>query len=212
MVKNPRRVGVSEAIRLRQEPKQARSSTRVLELLDGAASYIHRHGFETLTTKAVADGSGNSIGTLYRFFADRIDLLDALIARNVDRATVALHKTLRSVKPDSLDKLAECVHDTLLTMFEKEPGFKSLRLGDVLDIRPARDIRWGNRHFAHVAATWFEEHTSSSLPAADRTRLENAVVVADTLLHTAFLVKPKGDEDTIAFARQLCSQVATGRT
>lgn len=210
MVSQPKRVGVSESIRLRMEPRQARSSHRIVELLDGAASHIHQHGFETMTTQAVALASGNSIGTLYRFFEDRIDLLQALTIRNVERAKANLGAAIDKHPPQSLDALAGVLFKVFLAMFKSEPGFKSIRLGDVLDIRPAPESRWGNRSFAQTAIELYQEHSGHTLTAEQRTDIELAVDLADTLLHKAFLQSARGDKATIDRARQACQLAASG--
>ena len=57
---------------IRNEPVQARSAARLTALLDAAAHVVHEIGYERLTTAMVADRAGASIGTVYRFFPDRI--------------------------------------------------------------------------------------------------------------------------------------------
>lgn len=210
MVTQPKRVGVSESIRLRMEPRQARSSHRIVQLLDGAASYIHRHGFETMTTQAVAEASGNSIGTLYRFFEDRIDLLNALVVRMVERTIDAFEAQMRKSQPRDVEGLAQCLFDTMLTMYAKEPGFKSVRLGDPIDIRPVDSARSGNSWLAMKAVESFAEATGGELSANQRIDVELAVVVADALLHKAFLVSSKGHKPTIEQARRACLLAARG--
>ena len=73
---------------LRNEPVQARSTARLSALLDAAAQIVDEIGYERLTTAMVAERAGASIGTVYRYFPDRIAVLQALAARNleIDRA------------------------------------------------------------------------------------------------------------------------------
>ncbi|MFP5450351.1 MAG: TetR/AcrR family transcriptional regulator, partial [Thermoleophilia bacterium] len=70
---------------IRNEPVQARSTARLAALLDSAAAVIDEIGYERLTTAMVADRAGASIGTVYRYFPDRIAVLQALAARNSER-------------------------------------------------------------------------------------------------------------------------------
>src|SRR5580698_1466695 len=69
---------------LRNEPVQARSTARLSALLDAAAAAIAELGYERLTTAMVAERAGASIGTVYRYFPDRIAVLQALAARNLE--------------------------------------------------------------------------------------------------------------------------------
>src|SRR6188768_2997276 len=73
------------SVALRNEPVQARSTARLAGLLDAAAAVIDELGYERLTTAMVAERAGASIGTVYRYFPDRIAVLQALAARNLER-------------------------------------------------------------------------------------------------------------------------------
>jgi AcrR family transcriptional regulator len=70
---------------LRNEPVQARSTARLTALLDAAAAAVQELGYERLTTAMVAERAGASIGTVYRYFPDRIAVLQALASRNLER-------------------------------------------------------------------------------------------------------------------------------
>jgi len=70
---------------IRNEPMQARSTARLAALLDAAAAVVAEIGYERLTTAMVAEGAGASIGTVYRYFPDRIAVLQSLAARNEER-------------------------------------------------------------------------------------------------------------------------------
>src|SRR5579875_3042711 len=63
---------------VRTEPIQERSAARIDALLDAAAEVVDEIGFDRLTTAMVAERAGASIGTVYRYFPDRIVLLQAL--------------------------------------------------------------------------------------------------------------------------------------
>ena len=70
---------------IRNEPVQARSTARLAALLDAAAHVVDEIGYERLTTAMVAERAGASIGTVYRYFPDRIAVLQSLAARNAER-------------------------------------------------------------------------------------------------------------------------------
>ena len=188
---------------VRLEPVQQRSTRRVENLLDAAARYSHDNGFETLTTAHVSELAGSSIGTVYRYFPDRIALLDALAQRNRERAAEALSVAMATAAPAELPGVVDEAVSVLAVMYRDETGFRALRLGDPLDIRPARDQRWGIRHFARAAA----HHFTKSLSAADQKTLELALDVADTVIAKAYLLNPKGDRALLAQAPELAQAV-----
>ena len=66
---------------LRDPPTQQRAQRKVLDLLDAALAVVKRDGANALTTAAVADEADVPIGTVYRYFRDRQDLIEALIVR-----------------------------------------------------------------------------------------------------------------------------------
>lgn len=66
---------------LRHEPVQERGARRLEALLDAAESIIVEGGFEGLTLTAIAERSSSSIGSLYRFFSKKEQLLEALAQR-----------------------------------------------------------------------------------------------------------------------------------
>jgi AcrR family transcriptional regulator len=71
--------GELEALeQLRNIPVQGRSLKRLAALEDAAREALRIHGRDRLTTKHVADIAGASIGTVYRYFPDRVAILDRI--------------------------------------------------------------------------------------------------------------------------------------
>jgi AcrR family transcriptional regulator len=188
---------------IRVEPVQVRSSKRLAALLDATAEVLADIGYETLTTAMVADRAGASIGTVYRYFPDRIAVLHALIARNRQRAEDTVLSSLRQSSVTTVRDGLDIVFDSYLDLFRTEPGFKSLRLGDVLDIRPSQNSRTGNADFAHLVGDELAEKLSLTLDSRARMAIETAVEVVDALLARAFLRVEKGDKAVIDEARRL---------
>lgn len=190
---------------VRLEPVQKRSTRRVEDLLDAAARYIHDNGFETLTTAHVSELAGSSIGTVYRYFPDRIALLDALAQRNRERAGDALAHAMNAASPGSVEGALEIAVSVLASMHRDEVGFRALRLGDPLDIRPAREERWGIRHFTKQASSL----ATVSVTPVEHKALELALDVADTLIAKAYLHTPKGDRALLSQASVVALSVFT---
>src|SRR5580698_7854134 len=121
---------------LRNEPVQARSTARLSALLDAAAAAIAELGYERLTTAMVAERAGASIGTVYRYFPDRIAVLQALAGRNLDRILGNIERAVTDRRSGGWRDSITAFFDSYVDAFRSEPGFASLRAGDVLDLRP----------------------------------------------------------------------------
>jgi AcrR family transcriptional regulator len=193
----------ASSVSIRVEPVQARSTARVNALLDAASDTIHDVGYELLTTAMVAERAGASIGTVYRYFPDRVAVLQALAARNRDRVIHALTVRLEREKPVTVITHIDTVLDSLVEVFRSEKGFRSLRTGDVLDIRPATSPRSGNSEIARVISDDLRERLGMRLDSAARLAVETAVEVMDALLGRAFVHSDKGDGTLIDEARRV---------
>jgi len=71
---------VTNTIRQRREPVQARSRETVGRILEAAAELIEAEGLDAVTTRAIAERAGVSAPSLYRFFADRDEIFDRLLS------------------------------------------------------------------------------------------------------------------------------------
>ena len=65
--------------RTRRAPTQERSRRTVGRILDAAEQIIGESGIEAATTRAIAERAEVSTPSLYRFFADRDEIFDALL-------------------------------------------------------------------------------------------------------------------------------------
>lgn len=79
-----RKLAVSEANMLRNEPVQLRSAATLAKLEASAIAMIAEHGRDGFTTKHIADHAGVSIGTSYRYFVDRKAVLDWVYPDHVE--------------------------------------------------------------------------------------------------------------------------------
>jgi AcrR family transcriptional regulator len=172
-------------------------------LLDAASEIVHEVGYELLTTAMVAERAGASIGTVYRYFPDRVALLQALASRNLDRVTEALRTRLSTDKPGGIAEEIDSVVDTFAQIFRSEKGFRSLRVGDVLDIRPVASPRTGNSDIARLVGDDIRERMGQRLDSQGRLALETAIDVIDALLGRAFLNSDRGEGTLIDEARRM---------
>ncbi|MDH6181174.1 AcrR family transcriptional regulator [Microbacteriaceae bacterium SG_E_30_P1] len=179
---------------LRNEPVQARSTARLEGLLDAAASIVDEIGFERLTTAMVAERAGASIGTVYRYFPDRIAVLQALGARNLERVLTRVgDEVLRPEHPTWVAALTAAM-DILVAAFRTEPGFRGLRVGDAIDLGPSSHDRTFKSILADRMLDGLVERFGIEDSAELRVRFEAVIEVSDALASRAFFSDPAGDE------------------
>lgn len=206
---NPENIAVDGSMLLRNEPVQARSTARLASLLDAAAAIIDEIGYERLTTAMVSERAGASIGTVYRYFPDRIVVLQSLSARSLGSFVDSTRATvLDPIHTTWWDAVSACITG-MTSAFRSVPGYRSLRLGDVLDVRPALSAQSGSSVVASVAATAISERFG--LPIQDLAHhLEIVIVVTDSLLARAFTFDRDGDSTFIHEAMTISKAYLTG--
>jgi AcrR family transcriptional regulator len=187
---------------LRNEPVQARSTARLAALLDAAADIIGEIGYERLTTAMVAERAGASIGTVYRYFPDRIVVLQSLSSRFLQNILERADAAVADEKNTTWWDAVSAVIDEIVAAFRTETGYRSLRLGDVLDVRPAASVHPGGAVVAQSIAIGLV--TRFGLPSDDLAfRIEVVIDLTDALLARAFAHDAAGDEKFISEARMI---------
>ena len=186
---------------LRNEPVQARSAARLAGLLDAAAAVIDELGYERLTTAMVAERAGASIGTVYRYFPDRIAVLQALGARNLDRVLSKVTEEVAATRHTTWVDALNGAFDALEDAFRSEPGFRSLRVGDVIDLRPAPNDRTYNSIVAEATLDALATRFDLKLDDETRFTFEAVIELFDGLAARAFSRESAGETRFLQVAR-----------
>lgn len=184
---------------IRNEPVQARSTARLAALLDAAAHVVDEIGYERLTTAMVADRAGASIGTVYRYFPDRIAVLQSLAARNVERVGEGALAELKNRSHESWQGALASAFLAVADAFRNEPGFAALRFGDVLDLRPLARVPALHLLAERVAVVMVDRFGMSDEEDA-RLALQSALTIADAVAADAFRKDPQGDGAVLRLA------------
>ena len=195
---------------VRNEPVQARSSERIGALLDAASAVVSEVGIERLTTAMVAERAGASIGTVYRYFPDRVAVLGAMSLRSFERFLRASVENLEKAAPKTLDEAFGCLIDAAIELHRTEPGYTSIRLSDQIALP---EVDGGTAAAARIAgplAAVFVEQLDVTDDGTLAGRLDIALTMADALLVRAFIADPKGDADAIAATRAVVSAYLAG--
>jgi AcrR family transcriptional regulator len=196
---------------IRNEPVQARSTARLATLLDSAAAVIDEIGYEKLTTAMVAERAGASIGTVYRYFPDRIAVLQSLAARNLERLMVRVAEELSRDDHASPQDAVLAVVEIMVDLFRTEPGFRSLRAGDVLDLLPPSTEEPASAVVVAAVSDAIVERFGVADSSELRYTVGSAVEVADALVARAFARSSTGDDALLTEARRSVSAVVAGR-
>ncbi len=202
---------LSSAAPIRNEPVQARSTARLATLLDSAAAVIGEIGYERLTTAMVAERAGASIGTVYRYFPDRIAVLQSLAARNVERLMVRTADELQAGRHASATDAVLALRAVTVDLFRTEPGYRSLRAGDVIDLRPSSTEATANAMLATAVADALVAHYGVTDSADVRLVVGTAVELIDALTARAFARSERGDAELLAEAERALRAVLAGR-
>ena len=140
---------------LRKRPAQGRSRQTVDIILQAGSQLLGQGAEAELTTTAVADRAGVSVGTLYQYFADRDAILLALATRERQRVTEQLRRLLAQLDPRSPDPTREFVRILVRSFAGRRGAAKQFALmarlnpaggrGLVEEVSEALSEHW-NRH------------------------------------------------------------------
>ena len=84
---------------MRKQPRQARSHATIEAILQAAAHILGERGWRGLTTNAVADVAGVSIGSLYQYFPNKLALIEGVRQRHFNDILMALRAATEGEQP-----------------------------------------------------------------------------------------------------------------
>lgn len=97
-------------ISTRKEPKQARSTGLVADILQAATQVLAEVGAQGFTTARVAETAGVSVGSLYQYFPNKAAILFRLQTDEWRRTTELLRGILEDARRPPLERLRILVH------------------------------------------------------------------------------------------------------
>ncbi|MFI9602481.1 TetR family transcriptional regulator [Streptomyces sp. NPDC052043] len=198
---------MSHSTPLRRAPVQRRSAERLARILDACADLLDEVGYDELTTRAVAVRAGVPIGSVYRFFGNKREMVDALAQRNLDRYTERVTERLRKAGEageagDGGWRAAmDAVLDEYLAMKRTAPGFSLVDFGNQIPVG-ARCAE-PNHRVADRLTDLLSGHLRRPPDDDLRRTFLIAVETADTLVQLAFRVDAQGDERIIEEMRRM---------
>ncbi|GAA2413034.1 MULTISPECIES: TetR family transcriptional regulator [Streptomyces] len=192
---------VPHATSLRRAPVQRRSAERLTRILDACAGLLDEVGYDALSTRAVAQRAGVPIGSVYRFFGNKRQMVDALAQRNLEHYSERIVQRLREAGDGGWREAMDAVLDEYLEMKRTAPGFSLVDFGNQIPVG-ARQAEPNHRvadRLTELLSGYLDREPDEEL----RRVFLIAVETADTLVHLAFRVAPDGDQKIIEEMREM---------
>lgn len=151
-----------------KEPQQARSAATLARVLHAAEEIASSGGLEEMTMTGVAERAGVSVGTIYRRFEDKEQLINALTERMLDRREEYVAEQLRKAEPSLSGVMDAYAHALLQSFSDGSSVFPALlrARGAKPSDRGARTITEVHRLLLEAAAPYADEIRRSDPQAA----------------------------------------------
>lgn len=154
-----------------KEPQQARSAATLARVLRAAEEIASSAGLEEMTISGVAERAGVSVGTIYRRFEDKEQLINALTERMLDRREEYMAERLRKAQP-SLSGVMDAYAHALLQSFADSSNL----FPELLRARGAKPSDRGGRTITEIHRLLLE----AAAPYADEIRRSDPEAALDT--------------------------------
>lgn len=190
--------GLVEAEPVRPIPVQNRALRTRAALLTAVEALVASEGAGAVTTTRVADAAGVSVGTLYRYFADRDDLLLAAYDATVERIVATCAGALESLPGTiGIEEAARRLLAVYLEAAEAIPSHARL-LKAMRAIRPVEADHSDERSgvVGEILAPFFVRFAASGT-AVDPMRLNLLNVLMGTLVDLYLVTRTPEDRATL---------------
>ena len=180
----------------RREPTQERSRLTVRQILEAAEQIVGSQGVDAATTRAIAERAGVAIPSLYRFFADRDEILDALTEHLVAALDQDVKAAEAAWQPGDLPGLIRLELDAHAAYLEAHPSAVALWFGGRISPPVVQTIRARNDALAVRFRTLMVSH--HLVPEHSPPMFFDLLVeLGDRILEVAFRSPGPPDRETI---------------
>jgi AcrR family transcriptional regulator len=180
----------------RRVPQQVRSRGRVERILEVAGQLVVLHGVEALSTRVIAKAAGIPVASLYQYFADKEEILLAVLERDIAEMDAQVAEDLGKLSEMSVRTMVETVMRAFVKVYHRRPSFVVIWMRGRTN--PAIQD-FCRRHNRRVAQELFELARGAGMVHEESTGLhaELAVEVTDRLFQIAFEDSLEGDPHVI---------------
>ena len=107
----------------RRAPTQQRSRKRVERILDAAAALITEHGVDGVSTRSIAAHAQVPVASLYQYFADRNEIILALVQRDTAEMDRQVAKAIGALEKPGLRSLITATVEAFVDVYHRRPAF-----------------------------------------------------------------------------------------
>lgn len=142
-------------LRLRRAPVRARGRVTFERILDTTARLLDEHGVERISTNLIASRAGVNIATLYKYFPNKLSVINALFEHQMrQRVADALARLPAPAATGDWRVALDAVVDGLASARSRQPGNGALRRAMLSspELRHIHDAM--SREVAAMLAQW----------------------------------------------------------
>ena len=181
---------------LRKTPTQDRSRRRVEAIVMAAATLFAEQGFEATTVEAIAEQAEVSVGSVYQFFGNKLDIFRSISQRCNDRVRVAVQALVGSRRSDvPLSALIDQVVDGIFAVLAADVSFRAVWMNTQLFGVIAEDDLDFERELVVVTDDVLRERAAH---LSDERRATAAQLLVQTVSAGLFLIFRPELEDRVA--------------
>ena len=176
---------------------QRRSRERVQRILDAVSELIVEDGVITLGTRAIAERAGIPVGSLYQYFADKDEILLALVKRDTAEMDAAVATAVGALETVSVRSIVTATMRAFVTIYHHRPAFVVIWWRGRTNLAVYEFCRAHNKR---IAADLFAFAQDAGLVRSGTHPqiVELAVEVGDRVFQLAFEHDLRGDQQIIA--------------
>jgi AcrR family transcriptional regulator len=181
---------------VRRVPQQVRSRDRVDRILGVAAELLVAEGVDAVNTRSIASRAEIPVASLYQYFADKEEILLALIERDSAELDEQVARDLAAAPVTTVACLVETTVRAFAKVYQRCPTLVVLRMRGWSNPALAGFVRDHNRR---VARDLFELARDKGMVLEDATgqRAELAMEIIDRLFQVAFEDSLEGVDQVI---------------
>jgi len=198
-------------ISARKQPRQARSTRLVADILEAAARVLVRGGAHHFTTARVAEAAGISVGSLYQYFPNKESILFRLQAEEWGQTMGELRRILGDVSVPPLERLRAAVR-----MFFRSECDEAAFRGALEEAAPLYREAPESREHAEEGRHLMESFMRDVLPRASlRERAFAADMIGLVISSTGKAISSQNrsrsevDDLAVGIAQMLCCYLKT---
>ena len=155
---------MKKSIKPRKNPLQARSQATVDSILEATTHILIHQGYDHMSTNAIAQKAGVSIGSLYQFFPNKEAVVAALIDRQIEEEMHLITTKLADLADAPLAHAARELVKSMLLMSAVNPKLKVALYAEIPRVGRFERLRETRRFVEQMIFDFLERHQDEVKP------------------------------------------------